>query len=254
MKRLFLGAAAALAAACAGLQLPFEMGNPKWGLDVIWHGHSSFTLRDSLDRTIVLDPFNETVGYGRLRLVADALLVSHRHFDHAFKTGVRPRRRVDLEMIDSTGTYTVASGLVVNAISSDHDAEGGQIHGKNRIFVFTMGGLRCVHLGDFGQRALTPHQREMIGKVDVLFVPVGGVTTLGAAQAKAVVDVLKPGAVFPMHYGDIRFYRLEPVDGFLALFPPERVHRHKESRVRLRADELGPDPEVHVLQPTPKNI
>ena len=37
------------------------------------------------------------------------------------------------------------------------------------------------HIGDFGQAALRPEQRDAIGDIDLLFVPVGGGPTLDAA-------------------------------------------------------------------------
>jgi len=87
---------------CAVKPLPLEMGNPKWGLEVTWHGHSCFTLEDSVGRTLVIDPFDETVGYGRIKLLADALLITHHHFDHDNRRAVKPRLK-DLDVVDSTG-------------------------------------------------------------------------------------------------------------------------------------------------------
>ena len=53
--RIFFLAACLAASGCAVKKLPTDMGNPKWGLDVTWHGHSCFTLKDSVDRTIVIE-------------------------------------------------------------------------------------------------------------------------------------------------------------------------------------------------------
>ncbi len=245
-------AIAVLFASCAVKKLSSELGNPKWGLDVMWHGQSCFTLRDSVDRTIVIVPFDDTVGYGRLDLLADALLVTHNHFDHNFRKAVKARLK-DLDMDQSTGTNTVAAGMQVTGLPADHDNEHGEINGPNTIYIFVMGGLRCVHLGDLGTTAITDFQQKMIGKVDVLFIPVGGFTTLDAKQAKQVVDALKPSAVFPMHYGNIRFYPLDDVEKFAALFPPGQVRRETASRVRLREADLTDAPVVYILSPTSKN-
>lgn len=238
---------------CALRTLTPEMGNPKWGVDITWHGQSCFTLRDSVRRTLVIDPFDETVGYGRLALRADALFITHHHFDHDHIRAVKPRL-AEMDLVDSTGTTTVASGLLVTGLQSDHDPEGGQIHGPNLIYTFVMGGLRCLHLGDVGQRTLTPYQRKMIGVVDVLFIPVGGVTTIDAAVAKSWVDQLKPAAVFPMHYGDVRFYRLDSLEKFTSLFNPEQVKKLDNSSVRLRETDRGAQPVIYVLKPTDTNF
>lgn len=237
---------------CAVKKLSPEPGNPKWGVDVRWHGQSCFSLEDSIKRTIVIDPFDETVGYGKLRLSADALLISHNHFDHNYVRGVKARLS-EIDIVKSSGTYTVAAGLQVTALPSFHDNEKGQIHGNNFILTFVLGGLRIVHLGDIGQDELSDFQLNMISKVDILFIPVGGVTTLDAAKAKRYVDKLKPSAVFPMHYGNSRFYPLGSVDAFAKLFPADQVVRLTGSTVRIKEPDLTDKPIVYILQPTPRN-
>lgn len=249
---LFLSAVSALLFGCLPKPIPSQPGTAEWGLDVTWHGHSCFTLRDSIGRTVVIDPFDDTVGYGRLTLRADALLTTHSHFDHNEKNVVRPRLR-DVELVESTGAIAVAGGLTVAGVESNHDNEGGGLHGKNRIYFFIMGGLRVVHLGDLGQDQLTRLQKSALGAVDVLFIPVGGVTTLDAAQAKKIVKELKPRFVFPMHYGDIRFYKLDPVEDFLKLFPESSVSAQKESSIRVRLSEATDDPRIITLTPVTRN-
>ncbi len=202
---------------------------------------------------MVIDPFDETVGYGRLSLKADALLITHRHFDHAYARAVKPRLN-EIQLVESTGTTSVAAGLLVTGLQAFHDNDAGQIHGPNLIYTFVMGGLRCVHVGDLGQDALTPYQKKIIGVVDVLFVPVGGFTTLDGVQAKRLVEELKPGWIFPMHYGNNRFYKLDPVETFTSLFPPASVLKNKDSSVRLREAERNKEPQIYVLPPTKTNF
>jgi hypothetical protein len=210
-------------------------------------------VKDGGGRALVIDPFDETVGYGRLSLRADALLITHRHFDHDYVRAVKSRL-TELQLVESTGTTSVASGLLVTGLQAFHDDEGGQINGPNLIYTFAMGGLRCVHVGDLGQNKLTPYQKKVIGTVDVLFVPVGGVTTMDAGQAKALVDELRPRWVFPMHYGNIRFYKLDEVGKFTSLFPNDHVMKLNGSTVRLRDADIVKSPVICVLTPTEENF
>jgi L-ascorbate metabolism protein UlaG (beta-lactamase superfamily) len=63
---------------------------------------------------------------------------------------------------------------------------------------------------------LTAEQIEEIGNVDVLLLPVGGVSTLNAPMAAEVVRQLEPKAVVPMHYKtEAISWEMEPVDKFL---------------------------------------
>ena len=75
--------------------------------------------------------------------------------------------------------------------------------------------MRLCHFGDFGQSALRPEQREAIGEVDVLFLPVGGGPTVGGESAAAVVRALRPRLVLPQHYRTEAVNFLDPPDAFL---------------------------------------
>ncbi len=52
--------------------------------------------------------------------------------------------------------------------------------------------------------------------VDVLFVPVGGVSTIDAKRAAEIVRLLNPKIVIPMHYQTDVTIWLEPLDKFTA--------------------------------------
>ncbi|MCB4757720.1 MAG: MBL fold metallo-hydrolase [Elusimicrobia bacterium] len=234
---------------CFHKPIPNQAGNPDWGVEITWHGHSCFTIKDSVNRTVVIDPFDETVGYGRLHLKADAVLVTHNHFDHNRVQAVKARVK-NIDLVESTGTLTVASGLDVSGILAPHDEQGGEINGFTRIYSFIMGGLRLVHLGDLGTSAISPEILGFIGRPDVLFIPVGGFTTLDALQAKKVIDIVKPRVVIPMHFGDIRFYKLAPLSDFTKLFSNSAVIDWDDSHFRLRRGDLQETPVVYTLIPT----
>ncbi len=121
-------------------------------------------------------------------------------------------------------------------MASEHDAAAGTKRGLNTIFAFELGGLRVAHLGDFGQISLRVEQQIAIGRVDLLFIPVGGGPTIGADQAVAVVERLDPRWVIPMHYRTARIDFLESVEPFL-----ERMHRvHRLDAPRFETAELPP--------------
>jgi L-ascorbate metabolism protein UlaG (beta-lactamase superfamily) len=203
-----------LASACVRRPIVKGAGDPDIGVQVVWHGHACFTVEDSVDRRLFIDPFDETVGYRVVWNDPDAVLISDDHFDHA---GLRRTGRYDL--VDSTGTHTVA-GIEVLGVAADHDDEGGRRHGRTRLFVWEMGGLRFAHLGGIGQKTLRPEQKEALGKVDVLFIPVGGHVTLDGPSAAALVKEINPRIAVPMHYGTekVRYYEFDGAQPFLDQF------------------------------------
>ncbi len=188
-----------------------------------WHGQSAFTLTGS-EHTVAIDPFGPFPPEVAARITfayppiashsAHLLLVTHEHRDHNAVEVVTG----DPHVIRSTaGRFETPVGEVV-AIASEHDAAAGTARGPNTIFAFALDGLRIAHFGDFGQAGLRPEQRAAIGEVDLVFIPVGGGPTIGAAAAAEIVRDLAPAYAVPMHYRTPAVDFLEPADAFLALF------------------------------------
>jgi L-ascorbate metabolism protein UlaG (beta-lactamase superfamily) len=112
------------------------------------------------------------------------------------------------------GEYEIGDVLVIG-IATFHDREGGKKRGKNIVYLMEIDEIAVCHLGDLGH-VLTSEQVEDIGNVDVLLLPVGGVSTLNAPMAAEVVRQLEPKVVIPMHYKTPVLNReLEAVDRFL---------------------------------------
>ena len=75
--------------------------------------------------------------------------------------------------------------------------------------------VSVCHLGDLGH-VLTAQQVEELENVDVLLLPVGGVSTIDAPMAAEVVRQIEPKVVVPMHYKtEALNWELESVDRFL---------------------------------------
>ncbi len=191
-------------------------------MKIRWHGQSAYTLTGA-DRTVAIDPFGDLGALlgGSRRFAyppvpehdADLLLVTHEHADHNAVEVITG----DPQIVRSTaGRFETPVGEVI-AIASEHDDTAGTSRGPNTIFVFTLDGVRVCHFGDFGQAALRPEQREAIGSVDLLFLPVGGGPTIGADQAAEITRTLDPRWVVPMHYRTEAIDFLETADAFLAL-------------------------------------
>jgi L-ascorbate metabolism protein UlaG (beta-lactamase superfamily) len=160
----------------------------------------------------------------------DLLLVTHEHRDH---NGVEVIEGSPATLRSTAGRHESPIGEVVG-VASEHDDVAGTQRGPNTIFLFTLDGTRVCHFGDYGQAALRPEQREAIGDVDLLFLCVGGMATIGADKAAELVEQLSPRWVVPMHYRTPRISFLEPADAFL-----ERVGRvHQLDEPRFTVAEL----------------
>jgi L-ascorbate metabolism protein UlaG (beta-lactamase superfamily) len=187
---------------------------------VDWHGQSAFTL-DAEEGTVVIDPFGDVGGlrergirwaYPPIEARADLVLVTHEHRDH---NGAETIGGDPVVIRSRAGRHESPLGEVLG-IASEHDRAAGTERGGNTIFKLSLDGLRVVHFGDFGQAGLRAEQREAIGEVDLLFLPVGGGPTLDGTAAAAIARELRPRWVVPMHYRTPRIGFLDTEEEFLA--------------------------------------
>ncbi|GAB4196700.1 MAG: MBL fold metallo-hydrolase [Roseiflexaceae bacterium] len=183
--------------------------------DIQYLGHACFRLRGR-DGTVLTDPFDRSVGVDLGRPTAHIVTVSHQHPDHANTGAVRPMRE-RVFVVDGPGEYEIG-GVMITGVRTFHDTKKGAELGFNTVYVIHLDDVVLCHLGDLGHE-LTRQQLDEIGPVDVLFIPVGGGETIGAAQAAAVIGQLEPRIVVPMHYAMPGQQRLDedlaPLDKFV---------------------------------------
>jgi L-ascorbate metabolism protein UlaG (beta-lactamase superfamily) len=178
-------------------------------MDITWLGHSCFKIKGS-QATVVTDPYPPSLGYSLGKPTAHIVTVSHQHAGHSYVQGVGGEPR----LVTGPGEYEIRNVLIMG-ISTFHDNKEGKVSGKNTVYVMEVDEVSICHLGDLGH-VLTSEQVEEVDNVDVLLVPVGGVSTINAPLAAEVVRQLEPKVVIPMHYKTEALSReLEPVDRFL---------------------------------------
>jgi L-ascorbate metabolism protein UlaG (beta-lactamase superfamily) len=180
-------------------------------VELAWHGHSCFEIRGS--RSVVLDPHDgRSLGIPPPSAAADYVFVSHDHFDHNATRSVRGDPRVVDDRFEGT-----LDGLSVETKILPHDDVGGEKRGLVRAYQVHLDGTTFLHLGDVGAGpdAVELGTRE---PVSILFVPVGGVFTVGPRQAVEWVEAIDPEVAVPMHYrvGGLSL-SIRPVEEFLSL-------------------------------------
>jgi L-ascorbate metabolism protein UlaG (beta-lactamase superfamily) len=178
-------------------------------MDITWLGYSCFRIRGN-QAIIITDPFPPGLGYTLGKQTADIVTISHPHPTHSYFQGISGEPR----LVKGPGEYEI-SGVLMLGIATYHDVVKGQSRGKNTAYLMEIDGVAVCHLGDIGH-VLSNEQVEEMGNVDVLMLPVGGVSTINAAMAAEIIRKLEPKAVIPMHYQTPKAGReLEPVENFL---------------------------------------
>ncbi len=215
-------------------------------MEITWFGHSCFRLRDR-DATVVTDPFDKSLGYPLPRVRADIVTVSHDHPHHNYLKGVKG----DFKIVNSPGEYEIKSvfvtGIPTYPPRRRRKSAGDGDSGRNIIFVFEFNGLSVCHLGDLAQ-VPTQTQVEALSNVDVLLVPVGGGTSLNAAQAAEIISLIEPYIVIPMHYKtSTSSLNLNTVNKFLKEMGTPRIE--PIDVLKVTRSSLPQETQVVVLNP-----
>lgn len=176
-----------------------------------WHGHACFEIRN--DHVIVTDPHDgKSLGIKPPQVKGDLVLVSHQHFDH---NSVKTVQKNSTITISEPGKHK-EMGIPIKGMMAFHDDANGERRGEVCIFNFKVDGLNICHLGDLGH---IPNSKlvEEIGPIDILFIPIGNVFTIGAHDAWVTIKMLKPKIAIPMHYrvGGLSL-SIQPLDPFLS--------------------------------------
>ncbi len=208
-------------------------------MDINWLGHSCFRIKGR-QAVIVTDPYPPDLGYSLGKPTADIITVSHQHPSHSYIQGVGGEPK----LVTGPGEYEISSVLIIG-IPTFHDAEGGEKKGKNTVYLMEIDGMTICHLGDLGH-VLTVEQVEEIDDVDVLLLPVGGVSTINASMAAEVIRQIEPKIVIPMHYKTPVLNReLGPVEKFLKEMGIEQIN--SQPKLSLTPSSLPTSTQVFLL-------
>jgi L-ascorbate metabolism protein UlaG (beta-lactamase superfamily) len=215
-------------------------------MKITYRGHATFVL-ESGQTTLLIDPFDEQVGYPMDKVQAGFVLVSHEHGDHNNVALAEGRPRIMRGLVEGkwrTVKETV-DGIAISSVPTYHDDTKGTQRGRNTVFIVEAEGLRVVHLGDLGH-PLDGEAAKAIGRPDVLMVPVGGHFTVDAAQAHAAVARLRPGIVIPMHYKtEVNTgWPIATIDPFLA---GVRAHKRVGHAITVEKATVPREPEIWVM-------
>ncbi|MCC6236267.1 MAG: MBL fold metallo-hydrolase [Dehalococcoidia bacterium] len=208
-------------------------------MDISWLGHACIRVRAG-GVFVVMDPVSREAGFDMGRPTADIVTISNADPAHGNVKGLRAEPLV----LDGPGEYEVQGVQIVGAATKLKAPDEETPAGRNVVFVVEAEELRLAHLGALGGR-LTADQKEQIGDIDVLIVPVGGERSLDPTEAARVCREFEPRVVIPMMYA--------PGDGGAA--PAEFVRalgveaEPPTPRVTLQKRGLGEKMRLVILEP-----
>jgi L-ascorbate metabolism protein UlaG (beta-lactamase superfamily) len=161
-------------------------------------GHASFIIESPGGIRIVTDYAGFSGG-----ILPDAVTMNRAHTSH-FTDAPDPAIKHVLRGWNPDGGPAVhdleVGDIRVRNVTTDiRGGMAGRIKDGNSIFVFEVAGLCIGHLGHL-HHLLGPEHVGLIGRLDIVLVPVDGGYTMGQVDMLGVLKTLKARVVIPMHF------------------------------------------------------
>lgn len=213
-------------------------------VEITWYGHACFRLRDK-NTVVITDPYSKGLGFSLPRVRADIVTISLPHPHHASLEGMKGEPKV----ISGPGEYEI-QGIFITGIRFPNAEKTNKMDLKSTAYVFEFEGLNVCHLGGL-TTVPTQSQVEGLSTIDVLLVPVGGGTSLGAGEATEVISLLEPRVVIPMHFrtGVRGEPPLESVDKFLKAMGVRAPTPQESMKLTRPGPDAAGETQVVVLAP-----
>ncbi len=185
-------------------------------LEITFVGHGSLMFAFG-GKTIHVDPFGRVADYTKLPK-ADAVLITHDHFDHLDAAALAlirtPRTevvvapvcagKVEGAAVLKNGEERVVAGIPVKAVPAYNIVhkrpDGAPFHpqGEGNGYILTLGRTRVYVAGDTEN---TPEMKALTG-IDVAFLPMNVPYTMTPEMVADAARAMKPRILYPYHYGD----------------------------------------------------
>ncbi len=177
----------------AGTQAPMPVAG---GVNVHWYGHGFVYLTSSVGIRAAIDPFGpETVHYKfPEHIAADFVLITHETEDHSAADRIFANPLI-FRSVMAVG-FNRANGIPFYGVGLQRDPSGQG--GSNTAFTLSFDGVKFCYLGQISMPLLA-QEKEELGHVDVLFLPVG-LQTLSVGDFNEIVKELGATMVIPINY------------------------------------------------------
>ena len=208
-------------------------------LAIKWLGHTCFLFTSS-GTNILVNPFRTlgcTVGYRAPKVDTELVLISSQLLDE----GAVEQLPGNPRLIYEPGVYEFR-GIQVQGIATNHDRQGGKRFGTNVTWRWSQGGINILHLGG-AAAPITTEQKILMGRPDLLLVPVGGGSkAYTPQQAAQAIQSLNPKLIIPTQYrtqaADATTCDIVALDEFLALMAGMPVRRSTSDTINLLPADL----------------
>jgi L-ascorbate metabolism protein UlaG (beta-lactamase superfamily) len=216
-----------------------------------FYAHACFRL-ETPEVSVVTDPYTPKVsGFEPIDEPADIVIMSSAtdRF-HSDPSHVRGNPAVVNALLDVPPGGITVRGVPIRAFPTSESLtfDFGRDPDANAMYLFTIGGVRVLHMGDVGNAIAPAVLDTLAGEVDVLLALAGAHATIALDDLDRAISAIAPRVVVPMHYWHPRgVLKIEPVDRFLQRHPEALISHRREPSLTIDPDHLPAAGQIIVL-------
>lgn len=195
---------------------------------ITFYNNSCFKVQSG-DFIATFDPPSKTSKYKTPRFQTDLIFISHNNENHNGRDVLILKEEDEKYIIDMPGEYEIKDVLIRGIESRARENNENM---SNAVFVLELEDIRICHMGDFSEDKLSSDVKESLGKIDVLFFPVGG-NFSSAKKAAAIINEIEPSIVLPMHY-DASEKKNPKLQEFLNEFSEDQVENTDKLTIKKK--------------------
>ena len=213
-----------------------------------WLGHAAFLLESAAGLRLLLDPYRapDAGAYAPIDLPADVVLASHLNpkYHSYWNAASGDAVRLNGLEVAAAPNGVAALGVTFHALQVWESADRAV---PVSMPYFALDDVSFCHSGDLGH-ALTPEEAAPLRGIDVFLAVAGGPPTVPLLDLKAILDLIQPRLIIPMHYQNGKSnLPIQPLSDFLALFDPTQIDVYSSPTLTLCPDTLPSKMRVAVL-------
>ena len=221
-------------------------------MKITFYAHACFRLEDE-HLSVITDPYTpgpKGSGFDPVNEPADIVLMSsatdsfHSNPNHiSGQPTVVDAMTIPPEGMTVKGLH-ILSYDTMESLSYDY----GRNPDANAMYLFELGGVRVLHMGDVGNAIDDKYLNALNGRVDVMLALTGGQPTIGLDDLDKALEGIAPRVVIPMHYYSPRgVLKILPVTDFTDRYPKEQITCIDGSELILTPETLPETRHIYVL-------
>lgn len=225
-------------------------------MKIKFYAHASFRLEGD-GVSIVTDPYTagpQVSNFDPINEEADLVFMSSAtdrfHSDPSHILG-NPTVINAVEVAQDETQSATVKGITIEAIPSQESLtwDFGRDPEDNAMYLFSLEGIRFLHIGDIGNPLSDEQLSRLKGQVDVMFALAGANATIALDDLDTAIQAIQPRVIIPMHYFHPKGrLKILPVTEFLSRYPAEMITYVHGSELELTKATLPATQYIYVLE------